>query len=672
VSSASEPTGTLDIAMQHAARLLDADPALAAEQAQEILNAVPNHPPAVLLLATARRRSGNAQGALEILDPLVKAQSRWAAAHFERGVTLAAVGEGDDAIQALRRTVQLKPDHPEAWRVLADHLMATGDEAGGDAAYARHVQASTKDPLLQQAAAAMVKNDVAAAERLLKAHLKTAPTDVAAIRMLAEVAVRCDRAAEAEKLILRCLELAPGFTAARYNYAVMLHRRNDSPGALVQIEQCLRAEPANPSYRNLAAVTLSRVGEYQRSSAIYAKLLAEYPDNAKVWLSYGHVLKTEGRLDDCIGAYRKSIDLQPAFGEAYWSLANLKTFRFTEADLWEMEAQLALPEITDADRWQFHFALGKAFEDAGDFKWSFEHYAKGNALYRDAHPYSADMNTKRAKRLKTKFSHEFFSERAGSGCDAPDPIFIVGMPRSGSTLLEQILSCHSAVEGTMELPDIMTMARDLSEQADAEEIVVYADVLASKSATELREMGELYIERTRVQRKTDRPYFIDKLPNNFIHVGMIHLVLPNAKIIDARRYPLGCCFSNFKQHYAIGQNFSYDLDDLGRFYHDYVDLMAHFDAVLPGRIHRVFYEDTVKDTENTVRQLLDYCGLGYETDCLRFFENKRAVRTASSEQVRQPIFKEGTTHWQNYEEWLDPLKVALGPVLDAYPAVPHF
>lgn len=672
MSTVPEPTGTLAVAMEHAERMLDADPALAVEQAQEILNAVPNHPPAVLLLAAACRRSGDPEAASAVLDALVQKQPKWAAAHFERGLTLASVGRGDEAIEALRRTVQLKPDHTEAWRVLADHLLATGDSEGGDAAYARHIQSSTRNPLLQQAAGAMIKNDVAVAERLLKVHLKQAPTDVAAIRMLAEVAVRCRRDAEAENLILRCLELAPSFTAARYNYAVMLHRRNDSSRALVEVERCLDADPRNPSYRNLCAVTLSRIGEYQRSSEIYAELLTEYPDNAKVWLSYGHVLKTEGRLDDCIGAYRRSIALHPAFGEAYWSLANLKTFRFTEADLWEMEAQLVVPEVSDADRWHFHFALGKAFEDAGDYKWSFEHYAKGNALYRAGHAYSADMNTKRAQRLKKTFSREFFRERAGSGCDAPDPIFIVGMPRSGSTLLEQILSCHSAVEGTMELPDIMTMARDLSEEADTEEIVVYADVLASKSATELRDMGERYIERTRVQRKTDRPFFIDKLPNNFIHVGMIHLVLPNAKIIDARRHPMGCCFSNFKQHYAVGQNFSYDLEDIGRFYHDYVDLMAHFDAVLPGRVHRVLYEDTVADTENTVRVLLDYCGLDFEADCLHFFKNRRAVRTASSEQVRQPIYKDGTVHWQNYAEWLGPLKAALGPVLDAYPEVPKF
>lgn len=672
MTAATNPAGTLEVAMAHAARLLGVDPALAAEQVQEILNVVPNHPPAMLLLATARRRLGDSAAALAVFEQLLKTHANWAPAQFEYGILLAVAGRGDEAIVALRKTVELKPDHPEAWRVLAEHLMATGDAEGGDAAYARHIRCSTKDPVLQQAAAAMVANDIPTAEGLLKAHLKKLPTDVPAIRMLAEVAVRCGRNEDAENLLQRCLELAPNFSAARYNYAVLLHRGNDSERALVQIEQCLAVEPRNPSYRNLCAVILGRVGEYQRSSKIYEELLDEYPANAKVWLSYGHGLKTEGRKDDCINAYRQSIARSPAFGEAYWSLANLKTFRFTSAELSSMKRHLADPELDDENRVHLCFALGKAFEDTGDHAKAFEYYAKGNDLHRAGNHYEADLNTKRVKRLKETFTAEFFRGRAGSGSDIADPIFIVGMPRSGSTLLEQMLSCHSAVEGTTELPDIISLAKELREEADSDEIVAYADVLGAKSATELRELGERYVERTRIHRKTDRPFFIDKMPNNFLHVGMIHLVLPNAKIIDARRHPLGCCFSNFKQYYARGQNFSYGLTDMGRFYHDYVELMAHFDEVLPGRIHRVFYEQTVEDTESVVRKVLDYCGLDFEASCLRFFENERPVRTASSEQVRQPIYRDGVEQWRHYEAWLDPLKTALAAVLDDYPAVPRF
>ena len=671
MTTATEPTGTLDAALARAAQLLKVEPGLAAEQALEILRVVPQHPPARLLLGAARRLTGDPQAALELVEPLVAEQPGWIAAHFEYGLTLAAVGRGDDAIRALRRTVELKPDHTEAWRVLGDHLMATGDGDAADAAYSRHVRCSTKDPVLLQAAGAMVSNNVSLAERILKKHLAQKPTDVPAIRMLAEVAVRCDRDEDAINLLRRCLELAPSFSAARYNYALLLHRRNDSLAAKTELERLLGEEPRNPGYRNLYAVTLSRIGEYERSSQTYADLLREYAGNAKIWLSYGHVLKTEGRQAECVDAYRKSIECNPAFGEAYWSLANLKTFRFSESDLSAMHGQLADPGVGNEDRVHLHFALGKAYEDAGDYAKSFEHYDRGNALHRKGHHYDADLNTERSRRLQKKFSREFFEKHAGSGCEAPDPIFIVGMPRSGSTLLEQILSCHSQVEGTAELPAMITLAKELRDEADAEDIAVYADVLASKSADELRAIGQQYLDRTRVFRKTDKPFFIDKMPNNFLHVGMIQLILPNAKIIDARRHPLACCFSNFKQYYARGQNFSYGLEDMGRFYRDYVELMAHFDEVLPGRVHRVIYERTVADTETVVREMLAYCGLAFEPECLRFYESQRPVRTASSEQVRQPIYTQGTEQWQHYETWLGPLREVLGEFLERYPEVPR-
>lgn len=672
MNEGSPPSGNLAAAMTNASQLLEADPMLAAEQALEILKAVPGHPPAQLLLARARRRSGDPQAALELLEPLLQLQAGWAAAHFEYGLCLAEAGRGDDALRALRRTVELRPEHSQAWRVLGDHLMAVGDTVGGDAAYVRHVQCSARDPALAQAAAAMLDNDLPSAEKLLKARLRDSPTDVPAIRMLAEVAARYGRNEDAGNLLERCLELAPGFAAARYNYAVLLHRRNESGAALAQIEMLLAAEPRSPSYRNLYAVTLGKIGEYARSSEIYAQLLKEYPANAKVWLSYGHVLKTEGRQTDCIAAYRRSIALDPDFGEAYWSLANLKTFRFSDADLSAMRTQLAKPGLSSENRWHFEFALGKACEDCADHAQAFTHYSQGNALYRAEHPYDADLHSNRIQRLKRAFNREFFAARAGLGCAAPDPIFIVGMPRAGSTLIEQILASHSAVEGTMELPEMTSLAKELRTQSGSQEIAAYAEVLAAKSADQLRELGEQYIARTRIHRKTGRPYFIDKMPNNFLYVGLIQAVLPNARIIDARRHPLGCCFSNFKQCYAHGQNFSYDLSDMGRYYHDYVELMSHFDEVLPGRVHRVFHERMVEDTEGEIRRLLEYCGLPFEEGCLRFFENDRPVRTASAEQVRRPINRDGVEQWLNYQIWLEPLRTALGPVLATYPDVPRF
>ena len=663
-------TASLEVALAHAARLLATDPELAAEQATEILDVVGDHPVALLLLGASHRARGNPQHALDILAPLAAAQPRWAKAHFESGLALGGVGRGEEAIAALRQAVALKPDLPGAWLALADQLAAVGDAGAADAAYASHIRHSTRDPGLLAAATALCENHIPEAETLLRAHLKQAPTDVAAIRMLAEVAARLGRDDDAELLLARCLELAPGFHAARQNHALVLNRCNRQVEALAEIEALLGIEPANPAYRNLKAVILCRIGDYAPAIEIYDALLAEYPRHAKIWMSYGHALKTAGLQEQAIGAYRSSIALDPGFGDAYWSLANLKTFRFSADELQVMRLQLDRADLGTEHRQHFEFAIGKALEDAGDYSGSFQHYLRGNALRRATVPYSADDTSARVQRAKQVYTRDFFAQRAASGSDASDPIFIVGLPRAGSTLIEQILSSHSAVEGTMELPEIISLTRTLRRQVEPGQTKTYHDVLAKLDATQLRELGERYLERTRIHRKSGAPLFIDKMPNNFLHIGLIHLALPNAKIIDARRHPLACCFSGFKQHFALGQTFTYDLQDLGRYYRDYVELMAHFDDVLPGRIHRVIYEEMVADTEAEVRRLLTYCGLPFEEQCLRFFENTRPVRTASSEQVRQPIYRDGVDHWRHYERWLTPLKTALGPVLESYPQPP--
>ncbi|HSD75664.1 MAG TPA: sulfotransferase [Steroidobacteraceae bacterium] len=672
MNSASEPVGTVQIALAHAERLLESNPSLAAEQAGEILKVVPNHPRAMLLLAAARRIAGDASGALQILEPLAGSQPNSAAVHYELGRALGSARRGDEAVAALRRAVELKPDLTQAWLALGDHLTAIGDAEGADAAYAQHIRTSTRDPHLMEAGAALCENRIAVAEQLLRQHLKLQPTDVTAMRMLAEVAARLGRNRDAQTLLERCLELAPSFAPARHNYAVVLHRQNKHVEALAEVNRLLALDARNPGYRNLKAAVLARLGEVEQAIEVYAAVLAEYPNQAKAWMSYGHALKTAGRQGDSIGAYRKSIELAPHLGEAYWSLANLKTFRFGAGEVDAMRAQLAHADLSSEDRLHFHFALGKSLEDAAAFKESFDHYFEGNNLRRSAISYDPEETAAHVRRSKALFSREFFAQRSGTGAPSADPIFIVGLPRSGSTLIEQILSSHPAVEGTQELPDIIAMARTLGGRKTRAQASKYPEILAALSGAELRELGEQYLGQTRIQRKTDAPFFIDKMPNNFGHIGLIHLILPNSRIIDARRHPLGCCLSGFKQHFAQGQHFTYGLNEIGRYYHDYVELMAHFDAVLPGRVHRVIYESLVENTEHEVRSLLDYCGLPFDERCLRFYENERAVRTASSEQVRQPIFRDGVDHWRHYEPWLDPLKEALGPVLEAYPRVPEF
>ncbi len=606
--------------------------------------------------------------AVEQAAEILKVAPGNAVAVFLYGLALGATGRGEDAVGALRRAVRLDPNLPGAWHALGDHLGAMGDAEGADAAYAQHIKASTRDPRLLRPAAALCENDIPLAEALLRAHLQQNPTDVAAIRMFAEVAARLGRYVDAENLLARCLELSPSFATARTQYATVLNRQNRASEALQQIAPLLAAEPNNPHYRNLKASFLVGIGEYQQSVELYKGILAEYPHQSKVWVMLGHVQKTAGRQDEAIAAYRHGLELSPQSGEAYWSLANLKTFRFEAHDIAAMNAALEVPSVEN--RLHLHFALGKACEDEARYEESFQHYAEGNRLRRSQISYSAAENTSFVKRSRAVYTRDFFAERTEIGCQAPDPIFIVGLPRSGSTLVDQILSSHSLVEGTMELHDMISLARSLEIRGQQEKATQYLEVLDELPHERFRELGEQYLERTRVQRKTDAPFFIDKMPNNCRHVGLIHLLLPRARIIDARRHPLGSCFSAFKQHFALGQYFTYSLDEIGRYYADYVELLAHCDAVLPGRVHRVNYEAMVEDTETEVRRLLDYCGLPFEEQCLRFYENKRAVRTASSEQVRRPIFREGLDQWRHYEPWLQPLKDALGPVLEAYPGVP--
>ena len=381
--------------------------------------------------------------------------------------------------------------------------------------------------------------------------------------MLAEVAARLGRDEDAEALLARCLELAPGFHAARHHHALVLNRCNRHAEALAQADALLAAQPGNASYRNLKAVVLSRIGDAAQAIALYESLVADLPRHPKLWTSFGHALKTAGFQPRAIDAYRRAIALDPGNGEAYWSLANLKTFRFDDADVAAMRTQLARADLAAEPRHHFEFALGKALEDAGDYAASFQHYLAGNTLRKATAPHDARGGTARMRRAKQVYSREFFAQREGHGCKARDPIFIVGLPRAGSTLIEQILSSHPAVEGTMELPELAAMTRMLRQRAESPQTTTYHDVLAAWMPSELLALGERYLERTRIHRTTDAPLFIDKMPNNFAHVGLIHLMLPNARIIDARRHPLACCLSGFKQHFARGQNHTYGLDDLG-------------------------------------------------------------------------------------------------------------
>lgn len=583
------------------------------------------------------------------------------------GEAHAALQSGDTrgACAILARAEAAPPAAAIEWRALGDLWHAAGDADAGNRAHLAAVAASVTDPQLVEAADALARDALHQAEPILRARLKDQPTDVAAIRMFAELATRLSRYGDAEHLLARALQLAPGFVPARHMLAVVLYRQARSEEALAEVDRLLAIAPADIAYRNLKAAILVRIGDYPRAIALYEAVLAEVPLQPKVWMSIGHALKTVGRVPESIAAYRRSIDQDATLGESWWSLANLKTFRFTDADIAAMQAQLAGDALGPEDRFHFEFALGKALEDRADYEASFVHYAEGNRQRRAMIRYDPEELPRLVERSAAIFTPDFFAARPG-GDPAPDPIFVVGIQRSGSTLVEQILSSHPLVEGTMELPDLTTIVRGLAGKAMFGEHAIYPQVLAELTPDRRAALGREYLDATRIQRKTDRPYFIDKLPNNFAHIGLIQLILPNAKIVDVRRHPLACTFSCFKQHFARGQGFSYDLAELGRYYADYVAMMRLIDRALPGRVHRVIYERLVGDLEGEVRRLLAHLGLAFDPACLAFHQTERAVRTPSAEQVRQPIYSDGIDQWRHYQRWLGPLEDALGPVVATY------
>ncbi|MGV8942970.1 sulfotransferase [Thermomonas sp.] len=666
--SATSPQASVDTAIAHAMGLLAHDPAAAIEQAQQVLAAVPGQPVARLVLGLAHNARTHFTQALVELEPLAAEQPVAPAVQMALGIALAGAQRTPQALAAFEKAAALQPALPRVWLQIAELRLAAGDARSADA-YLQHAQASSHDPQLLAAGEALATGRLPEAETWLRERLRELPNDVAALRMLAELAARVGRNEQALTLLERCLQLAPGFKAARHHYALLLDRCSRHEDAMLEIEGLLEDEPEDAQLLNLKAVVLGKLGFYGDAIRLYESILTSRPKDPRVWMSLGHALKTEGQTARAIIAYRRALEINPGFGGAWWSLANLKTVRFDAADIAAMRKQLQRMDLDDDQRLHFQFALGKALEDAGDYEESFKCYASGNRIRRTQLPYSAGQNRQRRQHAEAVYTRDFFAERAGCGSDDASPVFILGMPRAGSTLVEQILSSHPQVEATMELPDIIAIVRDLRMRVDDPETTSYHDLLATLEPAEFRALGERYLQSTQVQRKLDRPLFIDKMPNNFAHVGLIQLILPNAKIIDVRRHPLACCFSNFKQHFARGQAFSYDLADMGRYYRDYVGLMAHFDQVLPGRLHRVIYEDLVADTETQVRSLLDYCGLAFDARCLRFFENQRPVRTASSEQVRRPINRDGMDQWRHYDAWLAPLKQALGPVLDSYPLI---
>jgi len=508
------------------------------------------------------------------------------------------------------------------------------------------------------------------AANLLKEILSRRPDDATALSMLGDIAASQGRDGPALELLSRALKASPGLLAARSSRANVLLRTGAATAALEDIELLLAQRPRDPDYRQLRARALEAVEDHAAAVEIWRELAEDYPDNAHGWIRYGTALRLLGHGEEGIAAYRRAIAIDPSSGAAWWALADLKTFRFEDADLAEMETQLARPATAATDRVRLHFALGKAYADRERYEASFGHYAKGNALHRATIRHDPAVLGNYVAGCRQVFTADFFARRAGFGSPGPAPIFVVGMMRAGSTLVEQILASHSQVEGTRELSDLAALSRRIESDA-ASAGLTYWQVLERLGPGDAEKLGARYLAAVEPHRRLGRPFFVDKMGANFSLIGLIHLCLPEARIIDVRRHPLACGFSMFAQLFPQGQNDCYRLEDIGRLYRDYVELTAHFDAVLPGRIHRVFYEDLVAEPEREVRRLLDHLGLPFEAQCLDFHKTRRVVATVSSEQVRRPIYKDALEQWRHFEPWLGPLASSLGPALAAYPAVPE-
>lgn len=629
----------------------------------------PTDPEAIFLKAVCYRylkQYDQAKANLNTLRQLAPGHIR---AMQEEGHLLRALGDMEGALRAYSLATQANPALIASWKGQIEILLATNRTAE-----ARHLRPHL-EYLLSLPRPLVTVMDYLAEGKLLKAEelcrkfLQKVPHHIEAMRLLAQIGTRFSVFDEAEFLLESALEFQPKNIPVRMDYVQVLRKRQKFEMALQQAKQLLAMQPDNPQFQSLYAIECMQTGDYNKALDYFDRALRRLPNDPITLTSKGHALKTKGDTEEAIASYRAALSAKVAHGEAWYSLANLKTVRFTDDDIEAMSHQAKLPQLLAQDRIYLYFAMGKAFEDNQDYDRSFEFYRMGNDLKKAQSRYKAEQTTEEFDHQKDVVTPALVKRLQGSGCPAPDPIFIVGLPRAGSTLLEQILSSHSQVDGTLELPNVLSLVHSIRRGERFGDGNHYPEALANISPEQYTEFGEDYIRDTKIHRQ-NAPYFIDKMPNNFRHIGLIKLMLPNAKIIDARRHPMACCFSGYKQLFAEGQEFSYSLEDIGHYYRDYVKLMDYWQQLFPGQILHVQYENVVDDFENQVRRILDYCGLDFEPACLSFHKTERAVRTASSEQVRQPLYRSGLEQWRHFDAHLDPLKEALGQeILKRYPII---
>lgn len=617
------------------------------------------HPEALYMAAVASRYLQQFDAAASFLRFLHQAMPEYGRAWQEEGHLALARGNRSDALNAFMRATRFNPALAASWREQANILAQTGrsDEAAAAAAQLERLGALPRE--LIAVTNHLHEGRLLRAEEICRHYLRTNQKDVEGMRLLARIGIELGILEDAEFLLESAVEFEPGNIQLRLDYIDVLRRRQKFERAREESESLYHRDPGNPIFQSRLAIESMQTGDFDQAFALFDAVLEKLPNDPTTLTSRGHALKTTGQQSEAVESYHAAKSAKPDHGDAWYALANLKTYRFTETEVSQMRELVERSDLAFMDRVHLSFALAKALEDSGEYEGSFLYYEQGNELKRKQTRYSADSMSAEMARQMEFCTPELFAKHSGAGHLAPDPIFILGLPRAGSTLLEQILASHSQINGTLELPNILALAHRLRGRKSGQS--QYPAILHDLSDEQLAGFGEKFIEETRIHRQ-GAPFFIDKMPNNFRHIGLIQLILPNAKIIDARRAPMDCCFSGFKQLFAEGQEFTYGLNEVGRYYADYVDLMDHWNAVLPDKVLRVQHEDVLDDLEGQTRRMLDFIGVPFEEACLEFHKTNRAVRTASSEQVRQPINRAGQGAWMPYEPWLSPLRDALGPL----------
>lgn len=614
---------------------------------------------ALYLAAVAARYLKRFDEAAEHLRALHAAMPEYGRAWQEEGHLALVQGDPSAALAAFVRATRFNPALEVSWREQARLQGEAGNPGRAQAAEAQRARLAALPRELLAVSNHLAEGRLLRAEEICRHFLRKNPRNVEGMRLLAKIGIEFGVLEEAEFLLESAVTFAPDDIQLRLDYIDALRRRQSFSKAREQSEALYARDPDNPLFQSRLAIECMQTGEYERGLSLFDQVLEKLPEDPANLTSKGHALKTTGAREEAEESYRAAIAAKPDHGDAWYALANLKNYRFSDDEVAAMQAQAARADLAFMDRVHISFALGKALEDRKDYQASFAHYDEGNRLKRAQTRYSADAMSAELAKQREYCTPELFEKHAGHGHPAPDPIFILGLPRAGSTLLEQILASHSQIDGTLELPNILALAHRLRGRKAGQSR--YPQILHDLTGEQLAKFGEDFIANTRIHR-AGAPFFIDKMPNNFRHIGLIHLILPNARIIDARRAPMDCCFSGFKQLFAEGQEFTYGLEQVGRYYSDYVELMEHWDTVLPGKVLRVSHEDVLDDLEGQTRAMLVHLGLEFEEQCLAFHRTERAVRTASSEQVREPINRKGQDAWKPFEPWLDDLKAALGPL----------